>query len=61
MDIAQCVSTVSRLRDLGVLSSDAPVVTTHHSHLGNATHYELEAELGKHGIAVGFDGFRLKL
>lgn len=55
-----CIQEVIRMRELllesDVLSPDAPVVTTHHSHLGGLMHEELEQALNPHGVQVGFDG-----
>lgn len=58
-----CIPEVIRLRDLllnaGALREDAPVVTTHFSHLGGLMHDELEHELGRAGIRVGYDGMNV--
>ncbi len=51
-----CVMVVERLRKMGGLSKESRVVTTHHSHNGDATHAELEAYLNPRGIEVGYDG-----
>jgi phosphoribosyl 1,2-cyclic phosphate phosphodiesterase len=59
LDIKECLEVVDRLRTMGVLAADTPIVTTHHSHNGDATHAELEAALNPHGIQVGYDGFSL--
>ncbi len=57
----EVVRVVDRLRASGVLPETAPVVTTHHSHNGGATHAELEAALNPHGIRVGFDGIEFEV
>jgi len=55
-----CIPEVCRMRqiliDSGSLPADAPVVTTHHSHLGGLMHDELEAILAPQGITTGYDG-----
>lgn len=56
MDVNECIQTVDRLRSMGVLREGAPVYTTHHGHLGEATHAELEQALAPHGMMPGFDG-----
>lgn len=56
LDIADCVKVVERLRKQNSLTSKARVVTTHHSHRGNATHEELKEALLPHGMEPGFDG-----
>jgi len=57
------VPEVIRLRERliadGALADDAPVVTTHHSHLAGLLHEELEEHLTPHGIQVGYDGMVL--
>jgi phosphoribosyl 1,2-cyclic phosphate phosphodiesterase len=61
LDINECIEVVTRLREMGTLSSSAPVATTHHSHNGGGIHSELEAVLNPHGIQVGYDGFVLEV
>ncbi|MFZ4506287.1 MAG: MBL fold metallo-hydrolase [Fimbriimonas sp.] len=61
LDIAQCVQMVSWMRQFGVLRPGSRVITTHHSHEGEATHGELEVELAKHGIEPGFDGMQIEV
>lgn len=61
LDVDACVRMVERLRSLGCLAPGAPVVTTHHSHNGGATHAQLEAALGPEGIHVGYDGLSFSL
>lgn len=56
LSCAEVVQVVGRLRASGTLAPHAKVVTTHHSHNGQALHAELEAALSGHGIEVGFDG-----
>jgi phosphoribosyl 1,2-cyclic phosphate phosphodiesterase len=59
IDVGTCLNMVSRLRDMGALSGESVLCTTHHSHNGNATHAELEAALNPHGFQVGYDGLEL--
>ncbi len=61
MDCALVIQTTDRLREMGVLADKTPVVTTHHCHLGDATHAELEAHFAPHGITPGFDGMIIDL
>jgi phosphoribosyl 1,2-cyclic phosphate phosphodiesterase len=61
MDLAQCVDTVSRLRENGAIATDAQVFTTHNAAGGGGTHAELEAALVPHGIYVGYDGLQIDL
>jgi phosphoribosyl 1,2-cyclic phosphate phosphodiesterase len=59
------IPEVIRMRDIlvkaGTLTETAPVVTTHHSHLGGLLHEEMEALLNPHGIQVGYDGMTFTL
>jgi phosphoribosyl 1,2-cyclic phosphate phosphodiesterase len=61
LSIETAVSVVDRLRTMNALHSGSTIVTTHHSHLGEATHAELERLLEPHAIHPGFDGMRLTL
>lgn len=61
MDIQECMAAVDRLRTMGVLQEGAPVVSTHHSHLGGATHAQLEQALRPAGIEPGYDGMVIEL
>lgn len=61
LDTKECLSVVERLRRLGTLVPGSTVVTTHHSHNGDATHAELEAILNPHDIIVGYDGLSLTI
>lgn len=56
MDLKECVKAVKRLRTEGSIADDAPVFTTHHSHLGGLDHEGLERALAPHGIRPGYDG-----
>lgn len=60
LSVNEVIEVVRRLKESGTLGSAAPVVTTHHSHNGSATHTELEEALNPHGIQVGYDGFVLE-
>lgn len=59
LSVPECLGVVGRLRDMGVVHPATRIVTTHHSHNGEATHAELEAALNPHGVEVGFDGIEL--
>jgi phosphoribosyl 1,2-cyclic phosphate phosphodiesterase len=56
LDIEEFRQVVTRLRETGPVSDATKVVTTHHSHNGEATHEELEAAFGPEGVIVGYDG-----
>ncbi len=56
LDITDCLGVVARLREQGTLRPSSKVVTTHHSHNGNATHCQLEETLRPKGIEPGYDG-----
>lgn len=56
LDVEALLGVVDRLREMGVLTSSSQVVTTHHSHQGDATHCELQDRLCPHGIHPGYDG-----
>lgn len=60
LDIELCRAVVCRLREMGTLSPQSIVCTTHHSHNGGATHADLEADLNPDGILVGYDGLCLE-
>lgn len=59
LSIKSCLQVVERLRTMGTVRSDTQIVTTHHSHLGGATHAQLEEALAPHGIQPGYDGLRI--
>ena len=61
LSIPQVIAFRERLLASGALAPDAPVVTTHHSHLGGLLHEELEQRLNPHGIQVGYDGMTLTI
>lgn len=61
LNIEECLATVQRLRDQGTLKPNAKIITTHHSHYGDATHAELEEILNPFGIDVGFDGMEFEI
>ena len=60
LDIEEFKEVVTKLRDLGIVDEKTRIVTTHHSHNGEATHAELEAELNPFGVEVGYDGLRVE-
>ncbi len=61
LTLRECLFVVDRLRMNGVLKPGAPVVTTHHSHNGDATFGELQEALQPHGIDAGYDGYRIEI
>ena len=61
LNIAGVVSVVEQLRADGALGSHSRVVTTHHSHQGNARHCDLEKALLPYGIEPGFDGMVIEI
>jgi phosphoribosyl 1,2-cyclic phosphate phosphodiesterase len=56
LDIEEFRYVLARLRQNGTVDSGTKVVTTHHSHNGEATHAELEEALGPEGVVIGYDG-----
>jgi len=61
LSFQETLEVVARLRSQGTLRPDAQVVTTHHSHQGNATHAQLEEAFRPHGIVPGFDGMKISV
>jgi phosphoribosyl 1,2-cyclic phosphate phosphodiesterase len=61
LNIEDCLAVVGRMQSQGSLKPSAKIVTTHHSHYGDATHAELEALLNPHGIDVGYDGMEFEI
>ena len=61
LDIEACLQVIERLRAQGTLDTSAKIVTTHHSHNGDATHEQLETALNPHGVLVGFDGMEIEV
>ena len=59
LDIEEFGQVVDRLRRQGTVSDSTLIVTTHHSHMGDATHEELERALGPLGVVVGYDGLKI--
>jgi phosphoribosyl 1,2-cyclic phosphate phosphodiesterase len=59
LSFQECLDVVARLRDQGGVSTGTQIITTHHSHQGNATHAQLENALAPHGIVPGFDGLKI--
>jgi len=50
-----------RLRDMGCIQANTPVVTNHFSHNGTMNHAEMVDTYGKHGITVAYDGMILDI
>lgn len=59
LDLIGCLHVRDRLHKQGSLSDTATVVTTHHSHNGDATYAELEQALSREGIIAGYDGLEI--
>lgn len=57
----EMIATVARLREIGCAPDGIPIVTTHHSHAGLATHAELCEFFEPQGVAVGFDGLLMEI
>lgn len=60
LDVQEFLGVLERLRSMGTVHSGTQVVTTHHSHSGEATHAELEEFLAPHQVQVGYDGLVLE-
>ncbi|MES1228095.1 MAG: MBL fold metallo-hydrolase [Armatimonadota bacterium] len=56
LDSREFMDVLARLRSMGVVHEGTRVVTTHHSHNGEATHAELEQFFAPHQVQVGYDG-----
>lgn len=61
LDVNEMLGVVNRLRGMGTLTDSSKIVTTHHSHAGDATHDELVERLRPHGIEPGYDGMILEV
>jgi phosphoribosyl 1,2-cyclic phosphate phosphodiesterase len=61
LDVKDLHLVLDRLRANGTIDHGTLIVTTHHSHNGDATHNELEQALNPHGILVGFDGMTIEI
>ncbi|MCW5936491.1 MAG: hypothetical protein KIT11_04200 [Fimbriimonadaceae bacterium] len=60
LDIDEFRHVVARLRGSGIVDSGTKIVTTHHSHNGEATHEELCQTLEPFGVTVGYDGLKIE-
>lgn len=56
LDIKEFEMVLNRLHQIGALKGDAKVVSTHHSHNGDATYDELVILMEKLGAEAGYDG-----
>ncbi len=61
LSIEDFLMVIDRLRSQGTLSPSSKVISTHHSHNGNATHAELVETLKPFGVVVGFDGLEIEV
>ena len=59
LDAHEFLQVVARLREMGTVTEKTQVVTTHHSHNGEATHADLLKFFEPHGVVVGYDGLTL--
>ncbi|MBS1708194.1 MAG: hypothetical protein JSS65_05660 [Armatimonadetes bacterium] len=59
LDAHEFLEVVERLRGMGVVTNETQIVSTHHSHNGEATHDELVEFFAPHGVVVGYDGLEL--
>lgn len=59
--IAEVIAMRHKLITMGSLRTDAPLVTTHFSHMGGLMHEEMEAILAPEGIQTGYDGFSMQV
>lgn len=60
LDIDEFREVVTRLRQRGIVTENTKIITTHHSHNGNATHHELCEELEPIGVVIGYDGLKVE-
>lgn len=61
LDAHDAVRVLDRLRGMGCIAQDCKIVTTHHWHLGNATHAELESFFAPYGVEPGYDGMTFNI
>lgn len=61
LSVEEFLEVIARLKSLGTIDESTNIVTTHHSHNGEATHAELEAIFEPHGVNVGFDGLEFTI
>ncbi|MCU0316867.1 MAG: MBL fold metallo-hydrolase [Fimbriimonadaceae bacterium] len=56
LDVNEFLMVLGRLREMGTVHEKTKILTTHHSHNGEATHQELVDFFAPHGVDVGYDG-----
>jgi len=61
LSMAEMLGVVERLMSQGTLDSNSKLVTTHHSHNGEATYCDLVEALRPHNIEAGYDGMRIEI
>ncbi len=61
MNSEQFLEQVARLREIGMLASNARIFATHIGHHSNPTHPELAAFAAQHGYEVAYDGLALEV
>ncbi len=58
--LCELEEVLERLHKQGIVNSDTPIFTTHHSHLGGS-HDELTEAMKPLGIAPGYDGLEISV
>ncbi|HXH61409.1 MAG TPA: MBL fold metallo-hydrolase [Fimbriimonadaceae bacterium] len=61
LDAQEFLAVIDRLKRMGTVTDRTQIVTTHHSHNGEATHDELEAFFSPYNIQVGYDGLTIEM
>ncbi len=61
LDAREVIEIVGKLKTMGTLASNAPIVTTHHGAAGGLTHDQLVDLFAPHGIDAGYDGWTVDL
>ena len=61
LDVNEFLQVTERLRSIGCIQDNSQVFTTHHCHLGDGTHDELQEFFAPPGVTVGYDGLKILL
>jgi len=61
LSIPEVIRMKAKMLEIGALTTDSAVVTTHHSHLSGLLHEGYEAHLNLHRIQVGYDGMEIEV
>lgn len=59
LDIIEFLHVRDRLAAQGTIDQSCKIVTTHHSHNGDATYAELAEAFDKEGVTAGYDGLEI--